>query len=73
MESTAAPKSEDVLGQRWDKCLADTAIKLGGGLAIGSIFSLMLFKRRTWPIVFGLGSGLGMGYQNCQVEFNKKY
>ena len=39
MESTAAPKSEDILGQRWDKCVADTAIKLGGGLAIGSIFS----------------------------------
>ena len=73
MESTTAPKSEDILGQRWDKCLADTAIKLGGGLAIGSIFSLMLFKRRTWPIVFALGSGFGMGYQNCQVEFNKKY
>ena len=65
-------KSEDVLGEKWDKCLVDTGIKLAGGLAIGSIFSLLLFKRRPWPLVFGLGSGFGMGYQNCQIEFNKK-
>ena len=67
------PKSEDVLGERWDRCLVDTGIKLAGGFAIGTIFSLLLFKRRSWPIVFGVGSGFGMGYQNCQAELNKKY
>ena len=25
------------------------------GLAVGSVFSLVLFKRRMWPITFGLG------------------
>ena len=71
-KATQITKSEDVLGEKWDRCLVDSAIKLGGGLAVGAIFSLVFFKRRSWPIVFGLGSGFGMGYQNCQTEFNKK-
>ena len=56
-----------------NRSLVDTGIKLAGGFAIGTIFSLLLFKRRSWPIVFGVGSGFGMGYQNCQAELNKKY
>ena len=65
-------KSEDVLGKKWDKCVVDTGIKLVGGFAIGSLVSLLFFKRRSWPLVFGVGTGFGMGYQNCQNEFNKK-
>lgn len=34
-DSGPATRSEDVLGQKWDKCLADTAIKMAGGLAVG--------------------------------------
>ena len=25
------------------------------GLTVGSVFSLVLFKRRMWPITFGMG------------------
>ncbi len=32
------PRSEEVLGQKWDRCLADTAIKMGGGIALGINF-----------------------------------
>ena len=71
-KTVAVTRSEDVLGEKWDKCIVDTGIKLAGGLAVGSVFSLLLFKRRAWPIVFGLGSGFGMGYKNCENEFNKK-
>lgn len=28
---------------------------------------------RPWPIAFGGGVGLGMGYANCQHEFNDPY
>ena len=71
-KAVTVTRSEDVLGEKWDRCLVDTGIKLAGGLVVGSLFSLMFFKRRPWPIVFGLGSGFGMGYQNCENEFNKK-
>jgi len=66
-------RSEDVLGEKWDRCLADTTVKMLGGLTVGSVFSLLLFKRRMWPITFGLGSGFGMGYANCEHELNEPY
>lgn len=28
-------KSEDLLGEKWDKCLVDGGIKMSSGLAIG--------------------------------------
>merc|ERR1711962_810792 len=67
-----AVKAEDVLGQKFDKCLVDTSIKVGTGLVVGSVFSLLLFKRRMWPVTFGLGTGFGMGYANCQNDINSK-
>jgi len=66
-------RSEDVLGVKWDRCLADTGIKMLGGLTVGTAFSLLLFKRKMWPVTFGLGSGFGMGYSNCEHEFNEPY
>ena len=38
----------------------------------GAVLSLVLFKRKSWPMVFGLGSGFGMAYTNCEQEINKK-
>ncbi|XP_069175395.1 MICOS complex subunit Mic10-like [Procambarus clarkii] len=69
----AASRSEDILGQKWDRCVADTLIKIGGGLTLGVVFSAIVFKRRPWPLVFGLGFGAGMGYANCQHEFNEPF
>ncbi|XP_042892053.1 MICOS complex subunit Mic10-like [Penaeus japonicus] len=69
----AGSKSEDILGEKWDRCVADTLIKIGGGLTLGVVFSAIVFKRRQWPVIFGLGSGFGMGYANCQHEFNQPF
>ena len=33
--ASAKVKSEDILGQKWDKCLVDGGIKMTSGLAIG--------------------------------------
>ncbi|KAH3828628.1 MICOS complex subunit Mic10-like [Dreissena polymorpha] len=66
-------RSEDVLGQKWDRCLTDTGLKLVTGAGIGLIFSLLFFKRRPWPITLGGGIGLGMGYSNCQNDFQTPY
>ncbi|KAF9011771.1 hypothetical protein BDQ17DRAFT_1344801, partial [Cyathus striatus] len=41
--------SEDILGQKYDRCLADFLVKSGVGFSVGVIASVILFRRRTWP------------------------
>ncbi|UJR28183.1 hypothetical protein I4U23_009436 [Adineta vaga] len=65
--------SEDVYGEKWDRCVTDTIVKTASGIALGIIFSAVLFKRRPWPVFLGTGIGLGMGYGNCQNEFRSPY
>merc|ERR1711997_1174146 len=64
--STKVKMSEEKLSGVWDRCIADAAVKTGTGAAFGSLLSLVLFKRKLWPITFGLGTGFGIGYSNCQ-------
>ncbi|XP_076320580.1 MICOS complex subunit Mic10-like [Tachypleus tridentatus] len=66
-------KSEDEVGEKWDHCIADTFIKMGSGLGVGIIFSVLMFKRKTWPLTFGIGAGLGMGISNCQHSLNQPF
>ncbi|CAH1156052.1 unnamed protein product [Phaedon cochleariae] len=61
---------EEELVRKWDKCFSDGLLKFGGGLALGTVFSLLFFKRRRWPILMGGGFGIGMAYSNCEQDLN---
>lgn len=41
-----------------------------GGLIIGSVASLLFFKRRVWPTWLGAGFGVGVAYSNCEKNLN---
>ncbi|CAH0555048.1 unnamed protein product [Brassicogethes aeneus] len=61
---------EEELGRKWDRCLSDAALKFGGGIVLGSIFSILFFKKRRWPVLMGGGFGVGMAYSNCEKDLN---
>ncbi|KAF5325176.1 hypothetical protein D9619_009901 [Psilocybe cf. subviscida] len=64
------PASEDVLGQKYDRCLADLLVKGGIGFGAGVVASVILFRRRTWPIALSTGFGAGAAYADCDRSFN---
>ncbi|KAI0225635.1 MICOS complex subunit Mic10 [Lamellibrachia satsuma] len=43
--------------------------KKSSGIGLGIVFSVIFFRRRPWPVAFGSGVGIGMGYANCQHDF----
>ncbi|CAF0906117.1 unnamed protein product, partial [Adineta ricciae] len=65
--------SADVNGQKWDRCLTDAIFKTVSGVALGFVFSALLFKRRPWPVFLGTGMGIGMAYSNCQNDLRSPY
>ncbi|OXU30779.1 hypothetical protein TSAR_008773 [Trichomalopsis sarcophagae] len=61
--------TEEEIGRKWDRCFADAVFKLGGGIFLGSVVSLLFFRRK-WPIIAGAGFGLGKAYSNCEKDIN---
>ena len=43
-------KSEEELGQKWDRCLKDALIKTVSGIGLGIVFSVVLFKSIDFSI-----------------------
>ncbi len=43
---------------------------LGSGIVAGGALSLILFKRRFWPVTLGIGIGAGMAMASCQNKIN---
>ncbi|KAI9567771.1 hypothetical protein HD554DRAFT_2106763 [Boletus coccyginus] len=62
--------SENAVGQKYDRCLADLLVKSGVGFGVGVLASVIFFRRRTWPIALSSGFGLGAAYADCDRSFN---
>ncbi|TBU30416.1 hypothetical protein BD311DRAFT_754836 [Dichomitus squalens] len=71
MSSTPKPtSSENIVAQKFDRCLADLIVKSGVGFSAGVIASVILFRRRAWPVALGTGFGAGAAYADCDRSFN---
>ncbi|RMY13240.1 hypothetical protein D0868_02127 [Hortaea werneckii] len=62
---TNRPMSEALLNEKWDHCLSTLLIRSTLGASFGVIFSVLLFKRRAWPVWTGLGFGAGRAWEEC--------
>jgi len=68
---TTRPMSEALLNDKWDRCLSSLIIRSGLGLSFGVIFSVLLFKRRAWPVWLGVGFGAGRAVEECDNSFKR--
>lgn len=65
------PLSESLLNDKWDRCLSSLLIRSGLGLSFGVIFSVLIFKRRMWPVWLGTGIGAGRAIEECDNSFKR--
>ncbi|KAG1819191.1 uncharacterized protein BJ212DRAFT_1479313 [Suillus subaureus] len=70
MSSEKASSSENIVSQKYDRCLADLLVKAGVGFSVGVVASVIIFRRRTWPIALSTGFGMGAAYADCDRSFN---
>ncbi|THH32818.1 hypothetical protein EUX98_g1370 [Antrodiella citrinella] len=71
MSSPSKPtSSENIVSQKYDRCMADLVVKAGVGFGVGVVASVILFRRRAWPIALSAGFGGGAAYADCDRSFN---
>ncbi|KAN0079367.1 DUF543 domain protein [Elaphomyces granulatus] len=63
--------SEALLNEKWDRAISSMIIRSTLGLSFGVIFSVLLFKRRTWPAWVGLGFGAGRAWEEADASFRR--
>ncbi|KAG7193795.1 Mitochondrial inner membrane organizing system component [Scheffersomyces spartinae] len=68
-EQTTVVPSQNLLNDKWDVVLSNALIKTGLGLGGGVLASIILFKRRAFPVWIGVGFGLGRGYAEGDAIF----
>ncbi|ORY30572.1 hypothetical protein BCR39DRAFT_466493 [Naematelia encephala] len=67
---TAPIPSEDVIARKFDNCVADLIVNAGLGFGVGIVASVLIFRRRGWPVALSTGFGAGVAYSNCNYSLN---
>ncbi|KAJ3031803.1 UNVERIFIED_CONTAM: hypothetical protein HDU68_012309 [Siphonaria sp. JEL0065] len=70
---TAPTGSQEELSRKMDQCLSNTTLSAGLGLSAGIVASVLFFRRKTWPIAFGTGVGVGFAGDDCSRSFNPNF
>lgn len=64
-----SPVSKSILNDKWDVVFSNLVVKTGLGFGAGVVASVLLFKRRAFPVWLGVGFGLGRGYAEGDAIF----
>eukprot|EP00094_Tigriopus_californicus_P004392 TCALIF_04231-PC protein Name:"Protein of unknown function" AED:0.48 eAED:0.48 QI:182/0/0.5/0.5/1/1/2/0/82 len=59
MATQSLPKSEELLGERWDQCLTDATIKMGVGFTVVITLSDLELNTR-WNLIGSTPPGVGL-------------
>ncbi|CAH2238641.1 jg5387 [Pararge aegeria aegeria] len=65
--------SEDEYSAKLDMCLTDGIVKTGSGVLLGAVSSVLFLGRRRWPIIAGMGMGIGVWFaiSDKNIKVNK--
>ncbi|RSH88505.1 uncharacterized protein EHS24_001050 [Apiotrichum porosum] len=66
----ALEPSEQIIARKFDNCAADLIVNAGIGFGVGVVASVLLFRRRGWPVALATGFGAGVSYSNCNYSLN---
>lgn len=63
--------SSAIVSSAWDTALSNAIVKTGLGFGGGVVLSVLLFKRRSFPVWLGVGFGLGRSYSEADSVFRE--
>lgn len=63
--------SSTIIDSAWDTALSNAIVKTGLGFGAGVVASVLLFKRRAFPVWLGIGFGLGRSYAEADSVFRQ--
>ncbi|ODV84167.1 hypothetical protein CANARDRAFT_29328 [[Candida] arabinofermentans NRRL YB-2248] len=63
--------SSSLVNAKWDIVISNGIVKSGLGFGAGVLASVLIFKRRAFPVWLGLGFGLGRAYSEGDSIFRE--
>ncbi|GMG19724.1 unnamed protein product [Ambrosiozyma monospora] len=70
-KQTISQPSASLVNAKWDIVISNGIVKTGLGFGAGVLASVLLFKRRSFPVWLGVGFGLGRSYSEGDSIFRE--
>lgn len=62
-------RSDKILNEKWDAAISNGIVKTGLGFGVGVVASVLLFRRRAFPVWLGTGFGAGRAWAEGDALF----
>jgi len=61
--------SDELINKKWEICVNNMFKKTALSFATGVLLSVFFFRKRAGVVWFSTGVGMGIAYNQCQLEF----